>query len=125
MDEKTKAEIYLTYLDRILAGEKNIEPVEDVEIAKLLQLAETMIAADFSVNSKTRETLKKQLLAQVTKENKSNLTVLSKNDDDLDEEDLDYVVAGFSGQVGEQMDICPRCGSRSKKQGGKCSLCGL
>ena len=46
MDEKIKADIYLAYLDRILAGEKNIEPVEDVEIAKLLLLAKTMIAAD-------------------------------------------------------------------------------
>jgi hypothetical protein len=49
MTEKTKAELYLAYLDRVLVGEKDIGPVEDDEVAKLLGLAQSMIAADFSV----------------------------------------------------------------------------
>ncbi|HEX3011740.1 MAG TPA: hypothetical protein VHQ70_06825 [Syntrophomonadaceae bacterium] len=36
MAEKTKAEIYIKYLDQILAGEKDMKPVEDAEIAKLI-----------------------------------------------------------------------------------------
>ena len=44
MAEKTKADIYMTYLDQILAGENDIGPVEDEEIAKLLLLAKAMIA---------------------------------------------------------------------------------
>lgn len=123
MTEKTKADIYLAYLDQILAGEKDIEPVEDVEIEKLLLLAKTMIAADLSVNSEMRENLRKQLLAQVTKKNKSSLSVLLRNDDELDEEALNYVAAGFPGQAGEQRESCPYCGSRSKKFEGKCPFC--
>ena len=124
MVEKTKADIYIAYLEQILAGEKDIGPVEDVEIEKLLLLAKTMLAADLSVNSKMRENLRKQLLAQVTKKNKSSLSVLSGNDDELDEEDLNQVVAaGFAGQAGEQNESCPYCGSRAKKFEGKCPFC--
>jgi hypothetical protein len=130
LDEKTKADMYIAYLDQILAGEKDIKPVEDVEIEKLLLLAKTMIAADVSVNSKTRENLRKKLLALLTKKNKSSLRVLSKNaaaadnDEELDEEALNYVAAaGFAGQAGEQQGICPYCSARTPKLGGKCPLC--
>ncbi|MHB9094531.1 MAG: hypothetical protein ACYC21_07645 [Eubacteriales bacterium] len=124
MAEEIKADIYLTYLERILAGEKDIGPVEDVEIEKLLLLAKTMLAADFSVNSKMRENLRKQILAQVSKNNKSSLTVLSGNDDELDEEALEHVTAaGFVGQAGEQKESCPYCGSRSVRLEGKCPIC--
>lgn len=122
MAEQTRADIYIAYLEQILAGEKDIGPVEDVEIEKLLQLAKTMLAADLSVNSEMKDNLIKQLLAQVTKKNKSN--VLFTNDDELDEEDLNEVVAaGSAGQAGEQKENCPYCGSRSIKLEGKCPLC--
>ncbi|WP_366923918.1 hypothetical protein MFMK1_000851 [Metallumcola ferriviriculae] len=123
MDEKTKADIYLEYLEQILSGKKDIGHVEDVEIEKLLLLAKTMVAAEISINNETRENLKKRLLAQVTKNNKSRLSVLSRNDDELDEEDLEYVAAGFGGQSGEQNNICPFCGARFNKIAGKCSFC--
>ena len=121
MAEKGKADIYIAYLDQILAGKKDIGPVEDVELEKLLRLAKNMIATDFSVNRKMREKLKKKLLAQVIKE--SSLSVLSRNDDELDEKAYKQVAAGFAGQVGEQKDVCPYCGSRSKMFAGKCALC--
>lgn len=122
MAEKTKADIYIAYLDQILAGEKDIGPVEDEEIEKLLLQAKTMIAADLSVNSKAKENLRKLLLNQV--KNKSSLSVLSKNDDELNEEALNYVTAaGFGGHAGEQKDICPYCGSRVSKLDRKCPVC--
>lgn len=121
MAEKTKAEIYIKYLDQILAGEKDMEPVEDAEIAKLILLARTMIANNLSTNSNIREKLRKQLLAQVN--NKSSFSMRSRNDDELDDDTLNYVAAGFERQAGEQKDICPYCGSRVQDYGGKCPLC--
>lgn len=123
MAKKTKADIYMAYLDRILAGEKDFGPVEDAEIAKLLLLAKTMIAADFSVNSKIRENLRKQLVSQIKKENKSSFSVRATNDDELDEDTLDYVAAGFGRQAGEQKDICPYCGSKLTISAEKCPYC--
>lgn len=123
MAEKTKADVYLTYLDEILAGKKDIEPVEDAEIEKLLLLAKAMIAADIGINSKIRETLRKQLLDQLTKKSKSSLSMILRNDDELDDEDLKYVAAGF-GKAGEQKEICPYCGARSKNLEGRCPFCG-
>lgn len=105
MAKRTKECIYLSYLDQILSGEEDIGPVEESEIKELLLLAKTMIAADFSVDSKTREKLRKQILAQVSKKNKSSLTVLSSNDDELDEEALGRVAAGFAGQDEEQKEM--------------------
>jgi len=121
MAEKIKADIYMAYLDQILAGKENIEPVDDVEIEKLLLLSKTMIAADLSVNIKLSESLSKELLAKVIK--KTNLCMLSRNNDELNEEALEHVAGGFAGQVGEQKDICPCCGSRSTKSDGKCPFC--
>ena len=115
---KKKTDIYSIYLDRILAGEKGFGPVEDEEVEKLLLLAKTMIAADLSINSRMRESLSNQLLAQANK--KLSLFVLSKDDNELDEEDLDHVSAAFAGHAGEYSDICPYCGSRLRKNEGKC-----
>ncbi|UNC92110.1 hypothetical protein [Candidatus Contubernalis alkaliaceticus] len=72
MKVEEKASIYLAYLDKILAGEDDIGPVKDVEIEKLLLMAKTMISADFSVDSKVRESLRKKLLAQLKEINKSS-----------------------------------------------------
>lgn len=121
MAEKTKADIYITYLDKILAGEKDIEPIEEEEIAKLILLAKTMIANNLNINSKMREKLRKRLLDQVNKE--SNFSVRSENDDALDDDTLDYVAAGFERRAGEQKDICPYCGSRVQDLGEKCPFC--
>lgn len=112
MIDMKKADIYLDYLDKILAGKEDIGPVEDEEIEKLLLLAKVMIAADFSIGSRIKENLKKQLLEQLAEMN---------DDQELDEEDLEHVVAAGSGQYREQRDICPYCGS--KVLAGKCILC--
>lgn len=120
-----KAELYLSYLDRILAGEKDIGPVEDAEIAKLFRLAQSMYAVDFSVQSEIRETLRKQLLDQISPRDKSILAIILEDkpgsDDELMEADLDYVTAGWEGQAEE--NICPCCGARLNKFQRKCPLC--
>lgn len=108
MDEKSKAEIYLKYLDRILAGEKVVAPVEDLEINELLLLARTMIDADLSVSTKTREKFRRQILEQIYKSNKSSWKVLSTNDDELNDEDLELVAAGFAEQDEEHRDMIKR-----------------
>jgi NADH pyrophosphatase NudC (nudix superfamily) len=120
MDEKTKADIYMEYLEQILAGKKDIEFVEDIEIEGLLLLAKAVIAADLSANSRIREKLKKQLLAKVTI---GTSLYLTKNDDELGEEDLELVAAGFTNQAGEENKFCPYCGSKLKKFEGKCPFC--
>jgi len=121
MAEKIKADIYIAYLDQILAGKENIEPVEDEEVEKLLLLAKTMIDTDLSVNSKLREILRKQLLDQAIKE--SSLSLLLKDDDKLDEEALDHVTA--AGEIDNQMGTCPYCGSRSINLEGNVLLAGI
>lgn len=125
MTEKTKAELYLAYLDRILTGEKNIGPVEDAEVAKLLRLAQSMIAVDFSVNSEIRESLQKQLLERISSADNAVLTGAWQDkqglEDELTEEELSYAAAGLPGEGGE--DICPRCGARFSRLQGKCPVC--
>ncbi|MDW7674571.1 MAG: hypothetical protein SCK28_08565 [Bacillota bacterium] len=124
MDEKRKADIYLVLLDKILAGEKDIGPVEDIEVEKLLLLAKTMIAEDFSINSKTREKLRKQLLNLVIKKNKLSLSVQPNGDDELDEEALNSVTAaGLTGLDRVQKAICPYCGFKSKNLESRCPIC--
>lgn len=68
--------------------------LEDTEICKLLQVAKSMIAADFSVNTEIREALRKKIL---------------------------YVAAGWAGKAGEE--TCPFCGAMIKTLQGKCPLC--
>ncbi|MEL7564525.1 MAG: hypothetical protein AAGU27_06540 [Dehalobacterium sp.] len=114
MTKKTKEDIYLAYLDRILAGETDLGAIEDEEIAKLLVLAKSMIAADFSVESKTRERLKASFSSF-----RGNDEV---SDDELDEEVLDYVAA--AGQAGERNHICPYCGAKLNQFQKKCLICG-
>lgn len=95
MFEKAKADIYLAYLDRILAGEKDIGPIDDAEIDRLLLLAKTMLAADLSTDSKMRESLRKKLWVRIKEKNESSLSGLLRNDDELDEDALNYVAAGI------------------------------
>lgn len=121
MIEKDKFDAYMRYLDQILAGGKDIEFIEDEEIKKLLILSKAMIDADLSVKSKLRESLKKQLLAEIIK--KLSLSGKTENEYELNEEDLSYVAAGSTGQAGEQNDICPYCGFKLKKLGEKCPIC--
>ncbi|HOE55987.1 MAG TPA: hypothetical protein PLL98_02890 [Bacillota bacterium] len=111
MTRKTKAELYLAYLDRILAGEKDIGPVEDEEVAKLLRLAQSMIAVDSSVDSKIRESLKKQLLEHIRQ----------GIEDELTEEELMYAAAGLPGETGRK--TCPRCGARFNGLQERCPVC--
>jgi hypothetical protein len=121
MIEKDKSDVYMRYLNQILAGEKDIGFTEDEEIKKLLILSRTMIDADLSAKSKLRESLGKKLLTEITK--KLGLSGSKENEDELNEEDLSYVTAGYTGRAGEQNDICPYCGSKLKRLGGKCPIC--
>lgn len=118
MTDQTKADLYLVYLDRILAGEKDIGPVEDVEIAELLRLAQNMIAVDISVNSEIRENLRKELLERIFQTDH----YIQELEYELTEEELQYAAAGLQGQDGE--NICPRCGARRTMGLGSCPHCG-
>lgn len=126
MTDETKAGLYLTYLDRILAGEKDIGLVEDAEVAELLRLAQNMIAVDNSVNSEIRENLRKELLDRLFRADHLIFADFLKDkpglEDELTEEELGYAAAGLQGQAGEY--ICPRCGVRHATLHGKCPACG-
>ena len=119
MDEQIKADILMTYLDQVLAGITDIEPVEDEEIAELLRMARTLLAADLNVDIQKRENLRNQMLAQLNQKKTTRLSVLPKNDE-LDEEALDYVAA--AGEIGKQKNMCPYCGAL-KVFPGKCPSC--
>jgi hypothetical protein len=125
MVEETKAELYLAYLDRVLAGEKDIGPVEDTEVAELLRLAQIMITVDISVNSEIRDSLQKQLLERISQADHWVLAgPLEDNhglEDELTDEELQYAAAGLQGQAVE--NICPRCGTRFSRLQGKCPVC--
>lgn len=115
MNEKQQADSYLAYLERMIAGEKDLGGVEEPEIRKLLFLAETILTQDLSSNSKLRGSLKEKILAQLGQANPVGLREFS-GDEELAEEDLEYVAAGFAQQLGWQE--CPRCGSRLKNSAG-------
>lgn len=116
MTNKRKADIYLTYLDQILAGEKDIGPVEDEEIAKLLLLAQSMIDADFSVNCQMKEKLKKQLLTKIAQ-------FEDNFDGELKDDDLEFVTAGSAELANEFKGICPYCGTKLNNHNAKCPVC--
>ncbi|MEL1134040.1 hypothetical protein AAC978_02560 [Desulfitobacterium sp. THU1] len=122
MNERQQAETYMIYLEQIIAGEKDLGLVEDPEIRKLLFLAQTMLTHDLSANSKVRDSLKEKILAQLDQAKPVDLREFS-GDEELGEEDLDYVAAGFSQQLSWQE--CPRCGSRSRNitVDGRCPNC--
>lgn len=121
MVENTRADRYMSYLDKILAGEKDIDSIEDEEIKKLILLAKTMIDNDLSNCCKLKDKLREWLMEHFNK--KLNISFFHENNDELDEKDLDLVAAGFTGQSPKD-DICFFCGSRSAKLHGKCPVCG-
>ena len=122
MTEKEKAELYLAYLDRILAGEKDIGPVEDGEIAKLLRLTQSMIAVDSNVGIEIREALRKQLLILISPADYAVSIDALKGENELTEEELKYAAAGLPGQAVE--NICRHCGARLTISQGRCPFCG-
>jgi hypothetical protein len=98
MNEKMKAEQYLKYLDRILAGEKELGVIEDRDVGELLQFAKKLITVDFSVKSKIRDHLRHQLINILSSMDKSVQNMTSDNlledEDELLEEELSLAAAG-------------------------------
>lgn len=125
MTDETKAELYLAYLDRILAGENDIGAIEDADVADLLRLAQNIIAVDISMNSEIRERFRKELLDRIFRADDFVFDGVLKDkpdlEDELTDEILEYASAGLPGQAGEI--ICPRCGSRFNNLHGKCPAC--
>lgn len=119
MIEKEKAEIYLGYLDKILAG-KDVESIKDEEIRKLLILSKTIIDSDLSDKCEIKEKLKIRLLARIKE---LELAIENGNEYELNDEDLTHVSAGFTEQGCIKNNICPYCGSRLKEPGGECPVC--
>lgn len=121
MPLKTKADIYLAHLDTFLSGKAITEPIEDEEINNLLQLSKSLITSGLRISSNRKENIKKQLLAKAAKLDRSHL---AKESCELDDSALEDVsAAGLTGRAGEYEDLCPYCGTRSKKLAGKCLLC--
>ncbi|CVK19417.1 hypothetical protein SPSPH_027670 [Sporomusa sphaeroides DSM 2875] len=122
MTEGTKAELFLSYLDRILAGETDLGPVADGELAGLIRLAQSMVAADLSSNSKIRESLRQQLLGRLSPTDTVSLAAVADDgrpEGELTEAELELVTAAGAG-VGT---VCPRCGASEGGRQGKCPCC--
>jgi len=124
LTEKTKAALLLTCLDRILAGEKDIGPVEDAEVAELLQLARNMIAADIHMGGKARASIKKQLLERISKTDFCMSAGVPETGQDweLTEEELGLAAAGLQAPC--DVKICPRCGAGLDRRQQRCPVCG-
>lgn len=86
MTEKIKADQYMKYLDRILAGDKEFEIIDDNELGRLLQTAKDMMAIDFSLKSKIRDQLRQQLMKILFSQDKSS--IISTPDFREDEDEL-------------------------------------
>lgn len=121
MVENTRADKYMSYLDKLLAGEMDIASIDDEEIKRLVLLAKTMIENDLSASCRLKDELIEELLEYFNK--KSNIPYFYENNDELDEEDLDFVAAGYTGES-QKEGTCFFCGSRSAKLHGKCPVCG-
>lgn len=120
MTERNKAELYLTYLERILAGEKDIGMAEDGEIAGLIRLSHTIVAADFSSKSTIRDSLRKQLILSTADKSIPDIMAnIGGKEGELTDEELTLVTAAGQGSG----SICPRCGASVGGMQGKCPYC--
>jgi hypothetical protein len=103
MTEKTKAEWYLEYLDKILAGDKVPGITLDDEVGELLITAKKLIEVDFSIRSKVRDHLRSQLISILLSQDKKDKEVptnyLLKDEDELLDEELSLAAAG-SPEIG-------------------------
>ncbi len=61
MKSRDRAKLYLACLDRVLAGEKDIGPVEDKEIAVLLHHSKAMLTVSACVDGRLQECLRRSL----------------------------------------------------------------
>lgn len=115
MTEKAKTLLFLTYLDRMLAGESIPEPAEDQELARLIETAQALLyRVDFSADSKVRESLRLLLREHISG---GNALVLEEGE--LTDEELSYTSAAAGGYLGER---CPFCGDFVRR-GEACSRC--
>ncbi|WP_434133339.1 hypothetical protein KIAC18_001507 [Sporomusa sphaeroides] len=122
MTEGTKAELFLSYLDRILAGEKDFGPIADSEMAGLIRLAQSMAAADCHSTGKIRERLRQQLWDRLSPAGIASLTVVAgtgRPEGELTDEELDFVTAAGQGAG----TICLHCGASGGGMQGKCPFC--
>ena len=71
--------------------EKKIAKIQDDEYRDILQLAKKLTKIDFSVESKTREELKKKIMSTVKKDKEQ----YKQSDQELADEELDYVSGGL------------------------------
>lgn len=129
MTERTKAERYLEYLDQILEGDKELGVIEDNEVGELLQTAKKLIAVDFSMKSKIRDRLRRQLITILSSRDKTVQNIapdnLPEDEEELLEEELSLAVAGspeagWMGSCGLYADCpfkscTPDCVFRKKK----------
>ncbi len=103
MTEKTKAEWYLEYLDKILAGDQVPGIIRDDEIGELLITAKKLIEVDFSIRSKVRDHLRSQLISIILSQGKKDKGLstdyLLKDEDELLDEELSMASAG-SPEIG-------------------------
>lgn len=118
MDESVKISLYLSLLDRVLAGEEVIECVDDEEIKNVLLLAKCMRTNDFSVDSSLKDALRDKLVAHLTATNNHRYDA---DNDELNEETLDLVAAGYPTSIRKQ--FCPYCGAPTTSGAGRCNVC--
>lgn len=115
MNEKILAKMFSEELDQLAQGNPEPNKTEFLdEYAEEVKLVEAILREDFSRESSIREDLKKRLL------DKFNTRIESGNqqnkgfnaDDELSEEDLDFVAGGHSLK---EESGCTKCGCKRSR----------
>lgn len=119
----SKRDKFIANLDQIIFGTVDIGPIEDQEIASMLQMVRMMVAAGSNINSQTKEALWKRIMDQMPRQGVHSLPIRmqSSQSDELDDEDLEYVAAGMPRSL--PGEACPVCGSTNMSSKGKCPFC--
>lgn len=126
MMETNKRDIFLKYLDQLLAGAEDIGPIEDAEISGLIDLVRAMLSAGQAIDTETREGLRERIMQNVLAGG-AVVPFTGKTsriaEDELDEDELQYVAVGLARPA--RGEVCPVCGSSYIRGKGKCPVCGL
>ena len=114
MTEKVRAVLFSTHVNRMIVGKRPLDLVKDGELSRLMETAEKVYHTDFSVDSKIRESLWRQLQEHLIGNSAREL-----EEGELSDEELSGTAAAFGGYRGER---CPLCGAFVAR-GEACSFC--
>lgn len=126
MTENSKAKWFLDYLDRILAGDKDVRDIEDNEVGRLLKLAKNLTTVDFSIKSEYKDSLRQHILNILSSQDNRTSNVWDVNrceeEDELSDEELSLAAAGLAVDKGNSVCGLSACCPYNKNCTSDCFL---